>query len=73
MRRVIGAATPYRQGGSLRITLPKRLLRIYNLDRWQTPDLESSAFIFLETDSGILFAPLQDLLKNSQLKILLGA
>ena len=72
IRGVIGAASPFRQGGSLRIILPKRIAKMYNLEKWQMSELENYAFVFLDTNLGILICPLKELLQRTELKELLS-
>jgi hypothetical protein len=66
--RILGAASPYSQGGSLRITLPKQIARVYGLQKWSAGELEKKVFVFIETDQGILLMPLEKALQNSDLQ-----
>lgn len=64
---IIGAASPFWQGGSIRIILPKRVGWVYGLKRSDLRELENFTFIFLETDKGILMCPLENLVKDETL------
>ncbi|NWG09601.1 MAG: hypothetical protein HXX80_04760 [Nitrososphaerales archaeon] len=72
IRGIIGAASPFKQGGSMRIILPKKIGKVYNLDRWQMHELESCTFVFIETNFGILICPLVDVLNKPEIKQLLS-
>ncbi len=67
MRRVLGAASPYSQGGSLRITLPRQVAQMYGLEKWSFKELEKKVFVFVETDKGILVVPLEKVLELKEL------
>ncbi|MGQ9718608.1 MAG: hypothetical protein ACUVWK_01965 [Nitrososphaerales archaeon] len=72
IKGIIGAASPFRQGGSMRIILPKKMAKVYNLERWQLYELESYAFVFIETNLGILICPLVDVLNKPEIRQLLS-
>ena len=65
---IIGAASPFWQGGSIRITLPKRLGRTYGLGRKENRELENFTFIFIETDKGVLISPMQEVLQDKDMR-----
>lgn len=54
--RILGVATPFQQGGSVRMTLPKRLVKRFKIDEKMRH--EFFGFIFLETGEGVLLVPL---------------
>lgn len=67
IKKILGVAQPFKQGGSLRLTIPKRALKIrIDQDKVSAPTLEDKvdrskkeyfALIFFETDRGILLLP----------------
>jgi len=64
VRGVLGAATTYRQGGSVRIILPKRVTKYYSMKL----DEEEGSIItlmFVETDKGIFLQTTDDVHKDS--------
>ncbi len=69
VRGILGAASPYMQGGSLRITLPRQIARVYGLDRWSLKELDRKVFVFLETDQGILLVPLEKAMEQKGLAL----
>ena len=76
VKRVIGSQTPFWQGGSLRIILPKRIVRKYckvglRADLMRS-GIDEIPFVFIETDKGILMKPLAELLEDVELKGGLG-
>jgi hypothetical protein len=68
IQSILGAASPYSQGGSLRITLPKQIARVYGLQRSSAQELEKKVFVFIETDYGIFLMPLEKALQNPDLQ-----
>ena len=64
---LIGTASPFKQGGSLRLTLPKRIARVL-LTRSSAETLEDVTFFFIRTNMGILMCTLSDLIGNPSLK-----
>jgi hypothetical protein len=67
VRRMLGAASPYVQGGSLRITLPRQISSVYGLDKRSLRELERKVFVFFETDKGILLMPLERVVEQEGL------
>ncbi|MGQ9469215.1 MAG: hypothetical protein ACUVTD_05245 [Nitrososphaerales archaeon] len=55
VKKVLGVAQPFWQGSSLRLTIPRRVTDEYKL-KWKVGK-EFFAFIFFETDRGILLLP----------------
>lgn len=70
VRRILGAASPYMQGGSLRITLPRQIAEAYGLDRRSLKEMERKVFVFLETDQGMLVMPLEKVMEQKGFAIL---
>ncbi len=61
---LMGTATPFRQGGSLRIVLPRKIARAYNIVKLSSDEIEEVTFFFIGTDIGVLMCTLSDLSKN---------
>jgi hypothetical protein len=51
---ILGVSHPFAQGGSLRLTIPKRMVEKYGL----TKKKDYFGFIFVDTDRGVLLVPL---------------
>ncbi|MDE1853871.1 MAG: hypothetical protein KGI38_09030 [Thaumarchaeota archaeon] len=64
VQRLVGVAVPFKQGGSLRITLPKRIARLYGISRSNWDDEEDCVFFFFETSVGILMCSKSDIAHN---------
>jgi len=57
----------FKQGGSLRLVLPKRTLAYLKMAEDQDEN-EYSTLILIVTDRGILMRPLADLLQDDEMK-----
>ena len=68
VRRVMGAATVFMQGGSLRLVLPKKLVRMLGVDQ-EDIDSEQNTFIILETDKGLILRPVKDYLSDEEMRM----
>ena len=68
VRRVMGAATVFMQGGSLRLVLPKKLVRTLGIDQ-EDIDSEQNTFIVLETDKGLILRPVKDYLSDEEMRM----
>ena len=68
VRRVMGAATIFMQGGSLRLVLPKKIARILGIDR-DDIDPEQNTFIVLETDKGLILRTVRDYLSDDEMRM----
>jgi hypothetical protein len=55
VRGILGVTQPFWQGGSLRLTIPKRAVKKYALE--EKIGREYFALIFFETDKGMLLLP----------------
>jgi len=64
---LLGTAAPFKQGGSLRITLPKKMARAYT-SKSPKEVLEDVTFFFIRTNMGVLMCTLADLSRNVSLK-----
>ncbi len=64
---LLGTAAPFKQGGSLRITLPKKMARTY-ASKSPKEVLEDVTFFFIRTNMGVLMCTLADLSSNVSLK-----
>jgi len=60
----LGASTPYRQGGSHRIIVPKGVVKYFQLKSDEHDG--SVSFVFLATDQGVLIKTAKALLKESR-------
>jgi hypothetical protein len=58
VRKVWGAVTPYRQGGSIRVTLPKELGRRFGIEFREPQEAARPTLLLFESDAGILLMPL---------------
>ena len=67
LQRVLGAASVFRQGGSLRLILPKKSYAYLKIPR-DTDDNEYSTVILIATDKGILMRSLTDYLGDDDMK-----
>jgi len=66
--KVLGVSQPFSQGGSWRVTIPKEMVKLFNLESEE----ETTRFIFLKTDKGVLIVPLQKLVTPEAIKESLG-
>ena len=60
----LGASTPYRQGGSHRIIVPKGVVKYFQLKSDEHDG--SVSLVFLATDQGVLIKTAKSLLKESR-------
>ncbi len=68
IERVLGAASIFRQGGSLRLFLPKKAFRFLNIPREVDEDSsENLTVILIATDRGIIIRPLEDYLADKEM------
>lgn len=67
IRDLLGTASPFKQGGSLRIVLPKRITRLYNIERRPSGEIGDVTFFFIATNIGVLMCSLSELSKNPPL------
>lgn len=67
---ILGVTTPFAQGGSLRLTLPKRMVKKFNLQ--QKSEKDFFGFIFVETDKGVLLVPLNRAVNPDNIQNALG-
>jgi len=63
---VLGIASPFYQGGSLRLTVPKRVIKKYKLD--EKVGKEFFSLIFLEADKGIFMIPLDKVVRPDNIR-----
>ena len=64
VRKLLGSQTPFYMGGSLRIILPKSYVR----EHTKKAKLDEQAYVFLETDKGLLMTPLEEFIENKELR-----
>jgi hypothetical protein len=72
LRKIVGAQTPFWQGGSFRMILPKWISRKYCHKGMRKSinkncGLDQIPFVFIETNKGILMMPLKDLISDSDI------
>ncbi len=65
LKNMLGAHTPYWQGGSLRILLPKKLAR--ESTRSSKP-IEEEAYVWVDTDHGYLLVPLVKFMQDESMR-----
>lgn len=68
VQRVLGAASVFRQGGSLRLILPKKAFAPLKIPRDPDDASDFSTVILVATDKGILMRPLSDYLEDEDMK-----
>ena len=61
VRDTLGAAVPYRQGGSWKITIPKGVVEHYYAKGGRGMEIGKMTLVFVETDHGMLLRPLKDM------------
>lgn len=71
VRGLIGTASPFRQGGSIRIALPRKMARAFSVQRSSSGELEDVTFFFIATNIGILMCSLADLSRNPTVRELI--
>lgn len=57
IEKVLGESPPFKQGGSWRLVIPRRVVKEYKIDELLS-NKEYFGFIFLKTDKGILLVPI---------------
>ena len=67
LQRVLGAASIFKQGGSLRVILPKRSFSLLKMPR-EPDESDFATVILIATDKGILMRPLSDFLQDEEMK-----
>jgi hypothetical protein len=67
IQRVLGAASIFRQGGSLRLILPKKAFVLLKMPR-DPDESDFATVILIATDKGILMRPLSDFLEDGDMK-----
>jgi hypothetical protein len=68
VQRILGAASIFRQGGSLRVILPKKALGALKMPR-DPEESEIPTVILIATDKGILMRQLSDYLQDEDMRI----
>jgi len=66
IRGILGTCTPFYQGGVIRLTIPKRVVKKYDLE--QKVGREFFSMIFVETDKGMLLLPLEKLIRPDTIR-----
>ena len=67
---ILGVATPFPQGGCVRLTIPKRMVKKFNLE--QAGEKSYFGFVFVETDKGVLLVALDKAVNSSTIQNALG-
>jgi len=57
IKAILGDAKPFPQGGSWRLTIPKKVVKEHKLEN-KMKRKEYFSYIFLDTDKGLLLVPL---------------
>ncbi|MDG6907652.1 MAG: hypothetical protein JRN20_17915 [Nitrososphaerota archaeon] len=65
--RVLGAASVFRQGGSLRLILPKKAFRSLKMSN-EAEDFDNTTVILIVTNKGIILRRLDDYLQDEEMK-----
>ena len=66
IKRIVGVAKPFPQGGVWRLTLPKSMVRKMRLnDLYKSEEFH---YVFLETDKGLLLVPLGRIVNPANLR-----
>lgn len=68
VQRILGAASIFRQGGSLQIILPKKALGTLKMSR-EPEESEIPTVILIATDKGILIRQLSDYLEDQDMRM----
>ena len=63
---ILGIASPFYQGGSLRLTIPKRVVTKYRLE--EKVGKEFFSLIFIEADKGIFMIPLDKVVRPDNIR-----
>jgi hypothetical protein len=66
VRGILATAMPSAQGGSIKMTVPKDVVEKYGLK--EKIGKQHFAFVFLDTDKGLLLVPLDKLVTASNLR-----
>jgi hypothetical protein len=66
IRGILGTCTPFYQGGVIRLTIPKRVVKKYNLE--EKVGKEFFSMIFVETDKGMLLLPLEKIIRPDTIR-----
>jgi hypothetical protein len=67
IKKPLGIAKPFQQGGVWRLTIPKKAVQEYNLEG-ETKKKEFFSYIFLDTDKGLLLLPLDKVVNPKNLR-----
>jgi hypothetical protein len=65
--RILGWSTPFEQGGSVRLTLPKRYVKEYDI-KGKMKGREFFGLIFVKTDNGVLLVAAEDMLRENSIR-----
>jgi len=66
IKGVLGVSSPFYQGGSIRLTVPKRAAAKFNME--DKVGKEFYSMIFLESDKGMLLLPLDKVVRPDNIK-----
>jgi hypothetical protein len=67
IQKVLGAASIFRQGGSLRVILPRKSFALLNMPK-DPDESDYSTVILIATNKGILMRSLNDFLQDEEMK-----
>lgn len=66
IKGVLGVSSPFYQGGSVRLTIPKRAVTKLNMQNKIGKEFYS--MIFIETDKGMLVLPLEKVVRPDNIR-----
>jgi hypothetical protein len=67
LERVLGAASLFKQGGSLRLIIPRKALSSLRLSK-ESEDMDTCSVILIATDKGLLVRSLSDYIEDEEMK-----
>jgi len=67
IKEILGSASPFSQGGSWRLTIPKRVVAKYEVEKRKREEPYIS-FVFVDTDKGLLLLPLSKIVTPENLR-----
>lgn len=66
VKGILGVSSPFFQGGSIRLTIPKRAVKKYGMEL--KAGKEFNSLVFLETDKGMLLLPLEKVVRPDTIR-----
>ena len=62
---VLAAATPFKQGNSYRLTIPREIIDYFYEQKGRDLDIRRMTLAFIETSRGLLVKPLKEVAKEA--------